>query len=133
MMKFLFSAEGRVNRARFWSALIYYFVAGLIAGAIYFGLWQIIPGSVGDDGTLQVNGVAAIPYLILGFAYFIALVWSGICVGIKRFHDRDKSGWWILIQLVPLIGGIWYFVEAGCLRGTVGANRFGPDPLAGRS
>jgi uncharacterized membrane protein YhaH (DUF805 family) len=133
MMKFLFSAKGRVNRARFWSALIYYFVAGLIAGAIYFGLWQIIPGSVGDDGTLQVNGVAAIPYLILGFAYFIALVWSGICVGIKRFHDRDKSGWWILIQLVPLIGGIWYFVEAGCLRGTVGANRFGPDPLAGRS
>jgi uncharacterized membrane protein YhaH (DUF805 family) len=133
MMKFLFSAEGRVNRARFWSALIYYFVAGLIAGAIYFGLWQIIPGSVGDDGTLQVNGVAAVPYLILGFAYFIALVWSGICVGIKRFHDRDKSGWWILIQLVPLIGGIWYFVEAGCLRGTVGANRFGPDPLAGRS
>jgi uncharacterized membrane protein YhaH (DUF805 family) len=132
-MKFLFSAEGRVNRARFWSALIYYFVAGLIAGAIYFGLWQIIPGSVGDDGTLQVNGVAAIPYLILGFAYFIALVWSGICVGIKRFHDRDKSGWWILIQLVPLIGGIWYFVEAGCLRGTVGANRFGADPLAGRS
>jgi uncharacterized membrane protein YhaH (DUF805 family) len=130
MMTFLFSAEGRLNRARFWSSLIYYFVAGLIAGVIYSLLWLIFPVSIGDDGTPHVDGVAAIPFLILGFAYFIALVWSGICVGIKRFHDRDKSGWWILIQLVPLIGGIWYFVEAGCLRGTVGPNRFGPDPLA---
>ncbi len=59
----------------------------------------------------------------------LALVYPGINLGIKRFHDRDKSGWWVLIILVPIIGPIWYFIEAGCLRGTVGPNRFGPDPL----
>jgi uncharacterized membrane protein YhaH (DUF805 family) len=130
MTTFLFSAQGRINRAKFWSTLIYYFVASLIVGAIYFVLWQIIPGSIAEDGSFHVEGVAAVPYVILGFAYTAALIWSGICIGIKRFHDRDKSGWWILIQLVPVIGAFWYFIEAGCLRGTAGANRFGPDPLA---
>jgi uncharacterized membrane protein YhaH (DUF805 family) len=130
MLTFLFSAQGRINRAKFWSSLIYYFVAGLIAGLIYFILWQVIPGTVSADGSYSVDGVTAIPYLVLAFVYFVAMVWSGICIGIKRFHDRDKSGWWILIQFVPLIGPFWYFIEAGCLRGTTGGNRFGPDPLA---
>jgi uncharacterized membrane protein YhaH (DUF805 family) len=51
-------------------------------------------------------------------------------LGIKRFHDRDKSGWWLLISLVPLIGPLWLLVELGFLQGSEGANRFGPDPLA---
>ena len=88
---------------------------------------------------------------------------ASIAVGIKRLHDRDKSGWWLLLfYLVPsilssigvflmfygigaeetgsTIGGVviglagfailvWAFIEMGCLRGTVGPNRFGPDPL----
>jgi uncharacterized membrane protein YhaH (DUF805 family) len=78
-------------------------------------------------------------------------------VGIKRLHDRDKSGWWLLLfYLVPylLLGPIgwitgpermlgvalavasaavtiWMIVEIGCRRGTVGPNQYGPDPLEG--
>jgi hypothetical protein len=46
----------------------------------------------------------------------------------KRYHDRDKSAWWILICLLPIIGGIWQLIELGCLRGTEGSNDYGPDP-----
>jgi uncharacterized membrane protein YhaH (DUF805 family) len=51
-----------------------------------------------------------------------------MAIYVKRWQDRDKSGWWILIGFVPIIGGIWAFVECGCLRGTMGDNRYGPDP-----
>ncbi|TGR16409.1 DUF805 domain-containing protein, partial [Mesorhizobium sp. M8A.F.Ca.ET.197.01.1.1] len=48
----------------------------------------------------------------------------------KRWHDRNKSGWWTLIGLIPIIGGIWLLIELGILEGTRGANQYGPDPLA---
>jgi uncharacterized membrane protein YhaH (DUF805 family) len=50
-------------------------------------------------------------------------------VNAKRLHDRDKSGWWVLITLISILGDLWLVVECGCLRGTVGENRYGPDPL----
>ena len=45
----------------------------------------------------------------------------------RRLHDIDRSGWWMLILLLPLIGAIVMFVFM-CLRGTPGPNRFGQDP-----
>jgi len=45
-------------------------------------------------------------------------------------HDRDKSAWWMLIILIPFVGGIWYLVEVGFLKGTEEQNQFGSDPLA---
>ena len=50
-----------------------------------------------------------------------------ISVGVRRLHDLDKSGWWLLVWLVPILGAlllIYWFVQAG----THGANRFGPEP-----
>ena len=49
----------------------------------------------------------------------------------RRWHDRDKSGWWTLIGLIPVVGAIWILVECGCLKGSDGPNRFGADPLGG--
>jgi len=51
-----------------------------------------------------------------------------LAVSIRRLHDLDRSGWWFLLVFLPLIGGIWLLVWF-CMRGTVGPNRFGPDPL----
>ena len=51
-----------------------------------------------------------------------------LAVSVKRWHDRDKPGTWVLINLIPLVGGIWAFVEVGCLRGTFGPNNYGEDP-----
>jgi uncharacterized membrane protein YhaH (DUF805 family) len=47
---------------------------------------------------------------------------------IKRSHDRDRSGWFILLFLVPLLN-LWPLIELLFLRGTIGSNRFGPDPV----
>ena len=89
----------------------------------------------------------------------IVILIVGIAVGVKRLHDRNKSGWYLLlfyfvpftlVALSVLIGafvedsimiatvlallavavGVWTFVEMGCLRGTVGINQYGPDPVA---
>src|SRR5680860_792339 len=63
--------------------------------------------------------------LLSGIWGLITLI-PAILVDIKRWHDRDKSGWWMLIVLVPIIGWIWFIVELGFLKGTPGPNRFGP-------
>jgi uncharacterized membrane protein YhaH (DUF805 family) len=61
----------------------------------------------------------------------LLVIWPSLAVSIKRWHDRGKSGWWVLIALVPLIGGLWALIETGFLPGTSGTNQYGPDPLAG--
>ena len=64
------------------------------------------------------------------FVFGVAAFWISLAIAIKRFHDRDKVGWWVLITLVPVIGPIWYLIECGFLRGTTGPNKYGSDPLA---
>jgi len=58
----------------------------------------------------------------------LLLLWPTVTVSIKRWHDRDKSGWWVLIVLVPVVGWIAAIIANGCLPGTRGPNRFGPEP-----
>jgi uncharacterized membrane protein YhaH (DUF805 family) len=59
----------------------------------------------------------------------LALVLPGIAVSVRRLHDLDRTGWWLLI-ILTIIGGILLLVWF-CMRGTVGPNRYGPDPLDG--
>ena len=144
----LFSFNGRINRGKYWLAVLIYVAVwtSFVAGSL---VWL---GGLDIDNLLSFAG-AGLTIWFVGFILFIALAWSGLAVGVKRLHDRDKSGWWILLfWLGPgLLGGwqttapnmdgsfmlslaagaiaIWAFVELGCLRGTPGPNRFGPDPL----
>ena len=69
-----------------------------------------------ESGIGLFSGIFALLYLI-----------PAIIVHIKRFHDRNKSGWWLLIGLIPIIGAIWLLIELGFLTGTPGPNRFGPQ------
>jgi uncharacterized membrane protein YhaH (DUF805 family) len=67
----------------------------------------------------------------LGFPLVMSgLAWVSIAVGVKRCHDRDRSGWWLLAHCVPVLGTLWSLVDLGFLRGTPGPNRFGPDPAS---
>ena len=59
----------------------------------------------------------------------VAINLTAITVSVKRCHDRDRSGWFLLMYFLPVLGQIWLFVELGFLPGTSGPNRFGPDPL----
>jgi uncharacterized membrane protein YhaH (DUF805 family) len=63
-------------------------------------------------------------------AWSIAMVWASLALQVKRIQDRDHDWYFLLVQLIPVVGPIWFFVEAVCLRGTVGDNRFGKDPVA---
>jgi uncharacterized membrane protein YhaH (DUF805 family) len=128
MQNLLFSFSGRVNRAKFWLVLI----AADIAFLVLFGILCAVTGmsmDVAPDGTPSMVGGGVVGGLI-AFLLAVAVIWIGLAMGVKRYHDRNKSGWWVLIALVPVIGGLWYLIEAGFLRGTAGANRYGPDPLA---
>ncbi len=113
----LFSFEGRVNRLPYWCV-------ALVALALGAGL----NFAVGDIG---VERPVAVGPAILEVAVVALSIWVGLAVQIKRWHDRDKSGWWALMNLIPVLGTLWVLIECGFLRGTRGGNRFGPDPLAG--
>ena len=61
--------------------------------------------------------------------YLFVITWPGIAVSVKRWHDIDVSGWWVLIGLVPYVGWLILLVFNGFSRGSIGRNRFGPDPI----
>ena len=109
LKRYLFSFEGRVTRLEYW---MYY--VPLIIGIIIVIIFAAVFG----------EEAAAIISSLLG----LVLIWSVIAIQVKRWHDRDKSGWWILINFIPIIG-FWALIENGFLRGTEGKNRFGEDPL----
>lgn len=107
--EFLLSLDGRINRAQYWAFVLLY-IAGVIACAIV-------------DSILPTGG-------LIGLLFALAVLYPSICVLARRWHDREKSGWWTLILLIPFLGALWVLIECGCLKGTDGPNRFGPDPLA---
>ncbi|MEN8040981.1 MAG: DUF805 domain-containing protein [Actinomycetota bacterium] len=109
-----FSFDGRINRGKFWAGIgMMWLLALIVGGIIGFGLFAVSK---------------ALGWIVFIVVYAAAL-WIGLALSVKRWHDRDKSGWWILIGLVPIIGGLWALIETGFLPGTDGNNQYGPDPL----
>jgi uncharacterized membrane protein YhaH (DUF805 family) len=62
--------------------------------------------------------------------YALATLIPGLALGVRRLHDVDRSGWWLLLAIIPLIGALVLFVWA-VSEGTRGSNQFGDDPKAG--
>src|SRR3954452_6029554 len=88
----LFSFNGRINRGKYWLAVLIYFAVW----TTFIALGLIWLGGANLDNLLRVAGTALLLWLIR-FILFIVLTWSGLAFGIKRLHARDKSGWWILL------------------------------------
>jgi uncharacterized membrane protein YhaH (DUF805 family) len=114
--KYLFTSfEGRIGRQSYWMGVLV-----LIGVSIVAGLLDAILGTAGESGWGIVSVLAA-----------LAMIYPAIALYAKRWHDRGKSGWWSLIGLVPVIGGLWMLIELGFLKGTSGANPYGADPIPG--
>jgi uncharacterized membrane protein YhaH (DUF805 family) len=112
-----FGFSGRAPRSEYWWWQLF---AVLVIGAALLLDTQM--GWVIDPDLEDSPGWAA-------SLASLALLFPNLAMAVRRLHDRDKSGWWILLGLIPLIGGlillVWYLS-----RGTEGENRFGPDPLS---
>ena len=112
--KYLFTSfEGRISRKTYWTGVVVLAVAVVIAE-----LLDMILGTAGESG-----------YGIVTIIALIAVIYPAIALYTKRWHDRGKSGWWTLIGLVPIIGGLWMLIELGFLKGTTGPNQYGADPV----
>jgi uncharacterized membrane protein YhaH (DUF805 family) len=124
MANLLFSAQGRVNRAKFWLVALGILVLEVIIFAALFG-----GAAMSGDPEQIAAAMGPIASIVL-LVFAVLATGISITVAVKRYHDRNKSGWWVLIVFVPVIGGLWYLIECGFLRGTSGPNSYGPDPLA---
>ncbi len=126
IMQYLFSFQGRINRAKYWA----FFGLSILVNLLFVAISSILAMAFANAGDPDAAQTASIIVSLLQLILVVPYVVAWLAISVKRWHDRNKSGWWILIGLIPLIGPIWIFVECGCLRGTEGDNRFGPDPLS---
>jgi uncharacterized membrane protein YhaH (DUF805 family) len=110
----LFTFEGRLNRSR-------YFLTSIISGFIIGFLGSILAILLG----LAHESLTFIVYLVM----VVILVWINISVVVRRLHDLDRSGWFWLLQIIPLVN-IGLAIYLLFFKGTTGPNKYGPDPLA---
>lgn len=103
---------GRAARSEYWYWVLFATLVNVVASILDLG---IFPYS-------DISPLSAIAGILL--------LLPGISVAVRRMHDMDRTGWWVLIALT-IVGGlvllVWFMFE-----GTKGPNRFGPDPLEAR-
>jgi uncharacterized membrane protein YhaH (DUF805 family) len=104
--------SGRARRMEFWYFVLFNLVVYIVLSLIdaLLGTYNIVSG-VG----------------LLSGIYSLAVLIPTLSLWVRRLHDIDRTGWWILINLIPLIGTIVLLVFA-LTPGTPGSNRYGPDP-----
>lgn len=98
--------SGRARRQEYWMFVLFNILASVALAVV--------------DGILGTSGA-------LGGLYSLAVLLPSLAVTFRRLHDTDRSGWWLLICLIPLVGAIVFLVFL-CLDSKPGANRFGPNP-----
>ena len=90
--------SGRARRKEYWMFALFNFIFALLA--------MVLDNVIG----ITFDNIPNIPYGYIYMLYFLALLIPGLAVAVRRLHDIGKSGWWLLISLIPIIGGIWLFV-----------------------
>lgn len=109
LTQFLFSAHGRVGRRNWWGVLV---IAWLFVALM--------------DTVTPVSPPAWV--VICALLVQVLLMWVLIVVSVKRWHDVNKSGWWMLVILFPVVGWIVALAFNGFVAGTREDNRFGESP-----
>jgi uncharacterized membrane protein YhaH (DUF805 family) len=105
--------NGRARRKEYWMFFLFNIIIAVILGLVE-GFAGIAPES--DQS-------------VLGTLYMLAVLLPGLAVGVRRLHDSDRSGWWLLIAFVPIIGAIILLVFM-VQDSQPGENQYGPNPKA---
>jgi uncharacterized membrane protein YhaH (DUF805 family) len=116
-----FSFGGRARRAEFWWFVLLNFIVSIILNVV--GTTANLTWS--PDPSMGPMYAFSIPSLVYGLLVLI----QGIALSVRRLHDTNKSGWWLLLFLLPILGFIILIVFY-VLPGTVGPNKYGDDPKA---
>ena len=106
--------EGRARRKEYWMFALFSFAIG-----IAFQIVASILGAVSDTLALLLLGL----YVLFGLALFL----PNIGLTIRRLHDTGRSGWWMLVALIPLVG-VFVLIYFLVIEGDAGPNEYGPDP-----
>jgi uncharacterized membrane protein YhaH (DUF805 family) len=114
-----FALAGRISRQQYWWRA---FGVPTLVGAVAGVLAAPLAGWVDRDDSSR-----GWVLLALGLAWLVPVI-SSLCACVMRMHDLGRSGWWVLLNAVPLVN-FGMLVWQGCYRGMVGANAYGPDPL----
>lgn len=113
--------SGRAQRSEFWWFILFVWLVSIalsIVDSTLFGTTVVTEGGFSASTNTPIfSGI-----------FSLAMLLPNLAVGARRLHDTNRSGWWLLIGLIPLIGFIVLIVFFATT-GTRGANRFGPDPL----
>jgi uncharacterized membrane protein YhaH (DUF805 family) len=104
--------DGRAQRKEYWLFVLFNLIIAVVLSFV-----DRMTGTYSAD-----YGMGA-----LGAAYALAVLLPGIGVSVRRLHDTDRSGWWLLIVFIPILGALVLLVFM-ILDGTPGTNRFGPNP-----
>ncbi len=116
--------SGRASRSEYWWFQLFYWIALVVVGILTVALAAVF----------DANETSLFIFIPIGLLV-LALLLPVIALQVRRFHDRDMSGWWylgaVIVGNVPFVGIlVWIAVFViSCLKGTDGPNRFGPDPL----
>ncbi len=109
----LLNFNGRIRRMGWW-------IAGIAVSVVTSVVDNLRDG---DDTNVLV-------LLILGIIGLVLWV-IGISISVRRWHDLNKSGWWVLVNLIPILGWIYTLVMLGFMPGDQGHNSYGPPPKEG--
>lgn len=98
--------EGRARRKEYWFFVLFNLIISIVISMVEAG--------IGTGG-------------VLGLIYMLGVFLPSVAVAMRRLHDTDRSGWWLLLSFVPIIGVIALLILMA-LDSTPGDNRFGPNP-----
>jgi uncharacterized membrane protein YhaH (DUF805 family) len=118
---------GRSRRKEYWMWLLFVILVTIVTTwlDIFLGLGGSAAGTTSGAGaSFNVN------FGLITILFMLATLVPGLAVGVRRLHDLDKSGWMLLIGLIPFLGGL-YLLFLFAQPGTVGSNKYGPDPKGG--
>jgi len=98
--------SGRARRKEYWFFSLFNLIIGFVLGVV-----EVLVGGPG----------------IVGMLYGLAVIIPALAVSVRRLHDTDRSGWWLLIALIPVVGAIVLLIFM-VLDSSPGENQYGPNP-----